>query len=146
MVSWFRFLDARWSDFEHQLRPNGHSAAIQAHESFNAVKTSSSDEIEAGFKAWLKDWKDCPGVLMVVRGKSNSNKGMVDTIHHLKQVKDDKRKATIVMGVDGLSAVTTMVGVSLLADLFADLILMKKKDPIYGDERLVHPNNRRFDG
>jgi hypothetical protein len=44
-----------------------------------AIKTTH--EINVGFKAWLKGSKDCPGVLMVVRGKGNSNKGMVDTIH-----------------------------------------------------------------
>lgn len=125
MVSWFRFLDAHWSDLEHQLRPNGgHSAAIRTHESFRAIKAAPSDEIETGFKTWLKDSKDCPGVLMVVRGKSNSNKGMVDTIHHLKQVKD-KTNVAVVMGVDGLSYVTTMVGVPLL-DLFGDLCVIKK--------------------
>jgi len=125
MVSWFRLLDTRWSDFEHQLRPNGNAVAIRAHEGFNAVKTYPAEEIETGFKAWLMDSKDCPGVLMVVRGKSNSNKGMVDTIHHLKIVKD-KRDVTLVMGVDGLSAVTTMAGVPLVADLFGDLSLVRK--------------------
>jgi hypothetical protein len=86
MVSWFRFLDARWSDYdEHQLRrPNGNSAAIEAHEGFNAVKAYPIDDIETGFKDWLKNWKDCPGVMIAVRGKNNSNKGMLDAMHHLK--------------------------------------------------------------
>ena len=83
MVSWFRFLDARWSAYEDQLKPNGDSAAIRTHESFMAIKTTH--EIYVGFKAWLKGSRACPGVLMVVRGKGNSNKGMVDTIHQLKE-------------------------------------------------------------
>ena len=153
MVSWFRFLDTRWSDFEHQLRPNGTSAAIGVHEAFKAVKGSSSDEIESGFKDWLKDSKDCPGVVMVVRGKGNSKKGMVDTMHHLKQVKNLK-DVTIVMGVDGLSAVTTMVGVQLIADLFSDLSSMKKTRSIAMKDRYIptiegliddrHPIAERF--
>ena len=110
MVSWFRLLDARWSDYEHQLRPNGNSAAIQAHEGFNAVKAYAIDEIETGFKDWWKNWKDCPGVMIAVRGKNNSNKGMLDAMHNLKLVKD-KRDVTVVMGVDGLSSSTTLVGV-----------------------------------
>jgi hypothetical protein len=122
MVSWFRFLDARWSAYEDQLKPNGISAAIRTHESFMAIKTTN--EIDAGFKAWLKGSKDCPGVLMVVRGKGNANKGMVDTIHQLKRVKDQKGQAAVI-GVDGLSAVTSIVGV-YVNDLFADLSSVKR--------------------
>ena len=145
MVSWFRFLDARWSDFEHQFRPNGHSVAIRAHEGFSAVKNLPSDEIEAGFKDWLKDSKDCPGVLMVVRGRSNSNKGMIDTIHQLKLVKD-KRDVTLVMGVAGLSAVTTMVGVPLDADLFGDLGLARKTRSAAMKDRYIPTIEGLMDG
>ena len=145
MVSWFRFLDTRWSDFEHQLRPNGHSVAIRAHEGFSAVKNLPSDEIEAGFKDWLKDSKDCPGVLMVVRGRSNSNKGMIDTIHQLKLVKD-KRDVTLVMGVAGLSAVTTMVGVPLDADLFGDLSLARKTRSAAMKDRYIPTIEGLMDG
>jgi hypothetical protein len=90
---------------------------------------------------------------MVVRGKGNSKKGMVDTMHHLKQVKNLK-DVTIVMGVDGLSAVTTMVGVQLIADLFSDLSSMKKTRSIAMKDRYIptiegliddrHPIAERF--
>ena len=135
MVSWFRFFDARWSAYEHELRPNGHSAAIRSHEGFNALKTLSSNGIEAGFKGWLKGSKDCPGVVMVVRGKGNSSKGMVDLIHHLKQVNNHKEEA-IVMGVDGLAATTTMVGV-LMTDLFCDLSVTKKTRSVTMKDRYI---------
>jgi len=135
MVSWFRFFDARWSAYEYHLRPNGHSAAIRAHEGFNAIKTSSTNGIEAGFKAWLKGSKDCPGVVMVVRGKGNSNKGMVDIIHHLKRVNNKKDEA-IVMGVDGLAETTTMVGV-LMTDLFCDLSVTKKTRSVAMKDRYI---------
>jgi hypothetical protein len=125
MVSWFRFLHGRWSAYKDQLKPNGNSAAtwVWTHESFLAIKTTH--EINIGFKAWLKGLRDCPGVLMVVRGKGNSNKGMVDTIHHLKRVKDQKGQAAVI-GVDGLSAATLIVGV-YANDLFADLSSVKKR-------------------
>jgi hypothetical protein len=136
MVSWFRFLDARWNAYEHHLRPNGHSAAIQAHEGFNAIKASSPNSIEAGFKAWLKGSKDCPGAVMVVRGKGNSNKGMVDIIHHLKQVNKNKKNEAIVVGVDGLGAATIMVGV-LMTDMFCDLSVTKKTRSVAMKDRYV---------
>ena len=135
MVSWFRFLDARWSDFEHQLRPNGHSVAIRTHEGFNAIKTSSSDGIEAGFKDWLKGSKSCPGAMLVVRGKGNSSKGTVDIMHHLKQI-HNKNDEAMVMGVDGLGSASTMVGV-LMTDLFCDLSVTRKTRSVAMKDRYL---------
>jgi hypothetical protein len=48
MVSWFRFLAARWSIYKDQLKPNGNPAAIWTpHESFMAIKTTH--KIDVGF-------------------------------------------------------------------------------------------------
>ena len=101
MVSWLLLLNARWNTYENRLRPNGDSAAIQAHHGFNSLKASSPNGMEAGFKAWLEDSMHCPGVVMMVREESNPNKGMVEAIHHIKQL-NDKGEGAIVVEVEGL--------------------------------------------